>query len=277
MTLALHLLPFRPKGICMSHRFGLVCLFVLSSLSFVEKAESQPNGKIPAETLTQAKARFNEAEVFYRIGEYAKALEGYKEAYLLAKKPAILFNMAQCYRYLKSYEEALRTYQIFLLDDPNTPIREEVEESIAELKAIIAQEQATPTSQPATSPTPQTVPVVLPQTAPTALRYHGPKKTTLYMFSGAAGVASGVFGLFALNVVKKSTILQNQIEDPSDPRVDDVLQKYRASRALGAMSDVLLVSAILSAGAGFYFSLKQKKFEAKLQVQPSAISLRMEF
>ena len=269
----------------MSYRSGLAMLLIFCGLSLVQEAEGQPKGKIPAETLNKAKARFDEAEGFYRVGDYARALEGYKEAYLLARKPAILFNMAQCYRYLKEHEDALRTYQLFLSDDPNTPVREEVEGIIAALEATIAQQKPVPTTpEPTTTPAstrePQELPVSAPIQPPSekaAPRYDGPRRATFYLLSGATAVAGGALGLAGLRAVNNAKVLHAQLEDPADPRVGEVLQGYRASRAFGVASDLLFASALLSAGAGVYFSLEQRQFEAKLQAQPGAISLLVGF
>lgn len=87
----------------------------------------------------KARGLFEEAEAHYNIGEYEVALEGYKEAYLLSKKPALLFNMGQCYRKLERYEEALTTYRSYLREVPNSPIREEVEQHIAEAEGKLAE------------------------------------------------------------------------------------------------------------------------------------------
>src|SRR5687767_1629312 len=73
--------------------------------------------------LDRARALFEEGETFYKVGEYDKALESYKQAYILSKEPALLFNMAQCYRLLSRSDEAVRTYKIFIRDTPDEVAR----------------------------------------------------------------------------------------------------------------------------------------------------------
>jgi tetratricopeptide (TPR) repeat protein len=59
-------------------------------------------------------------EAFYKIGEYEKAMNEYREAYLLSKAPLFLLNIAQCYRYMGEYDEAKHNYEALLREDPNT-------------------------------------------------------------------------------------------------------------------------------------------------------------
>lgn len=94
-----------------------------------EKPSSDPSAR------EKAKALFEEANAHYKVREFEKALQGFKEAYLLSEEPVLLFNMAQCYRQLDRQEEALKTYQAFLLEDPNSPLRANAEARIKELKA----------------------------------------------------------------------------------------------------------------------------------------------
>jgi tetratricopeptide (TPR) repeat protein len=254
------------------------CLLIASSFFLLPTAVAQPKSKTSAEEIKQAKEHFEEAEAYYRVGEYEKALEGYKEAYLLAKKPAILFNMAQCHRYLKHYQEALQTYQLFLADDPNTPVRDEVQGFISDMNdAIAALPKTTPqpivfnisrfdSSEPMkTESIPQAIPKM----------YEGPKKNTFYLVAGATGAAACTLGAIALVTAKHSDALQDQIEDASDPNIGRVLRQYHHSQILATTSDLLFVSSALGFGVGTYFAWKQKQFEAK--IEPNAVSISVRF
>jgi hypothetical protein len=86
----------------------------------------------------KAKALFNAASVYYNDKDYEKALAGYKDAYSTAPLPVILFNIAQCYRLLNRHQEALDAYRKFLIDDPNSPYRPEVEAKIKDLEVLVA-------------------------------------------------------------------------------------------------------------------------------------------
>ena len=76
--------------------------------------------------LLQAKQQFAKGETHYRLGEFDKALALYRKAYKLSNRPALLFNVAQCFRQLqkgqqkerrlKSLEQAVFYYKLYLSD-----------------------------------------------------------------------------------------------------------------------------------------------------------------
>jgi tetratricopeptide (TPR) repeat protein len=66
------------------------------------------------EAREQAKAKFNEAQVAYHLGEFQKALAAYTEAYRLLPLPDFLFNVAQCHRQLGNAESAAFSYRRYL-------------------------------------------------------------------------------------------------------------------------------------------------------------------
>src|SRR5688572_26313322 len=74
-----------------------------------------------------AQAKYEEAERFYKLGEYEVALPLYRDSFLLSGEPELLFNIGQCNRQLGRYEEALKDYKAYLRDVPDSPSREAVE------------------------------------------------------------------------------------------------------------------------------------------------------
>jgi tetratricopeptide (TPR) repeat protein len=111
-----------------------LALILGAALSLAAPALHAQPDKAPSKTEREkAKTLFDKAEAYYKVREYEKALAGYKESYLTVQEPALLYNMAQCYRLLGKSEEALSTYRSFLRDMPDTPLREKVEGFMAEL------------------------------------------------------------------------------------------------------------------------------------------------
>lgn len=86
------------------------------------------------ETLAQARIHFDEAEKLYAIGKFADALVEYQAAYEAAPLPDFLFNIAQCYRALERYGEAIFTFRKYLDLSPDTPDRQRVEATITRLE-----------------------------------------------------------------------------------------------------------------------------------------------
>jgi tetratricopeptide (TPR) repeat protein len=120
---------------------GLASLLVFCppSASAQKKKPKPPNSQnvAPEDNLTKAKELFERGEAFYKLGEYDKALNEYREAYLVSKAPLLLLNIAQCYRYLGQYEEAKHNYEAFVREDPNSLYRQEMEDKIAEMEIIL--------------------------------------------------------------------------------------------------------------------------------------------
>jgi tetratricopeptide (TPR) repeat protein len=87
---------------------------------------------------------FERGSAFYDLGKYRDAVVEYEEAYKAKPDPALLFNIAQCYRLAREPESALRIYRSYLRRVPDAPNREEVEQYIQALQAQIDE----PTSHP---------------------------------------------------------------------------------------------------------------------------------
>jgi tetratricopeptide (TPR) repeat protein len=113
-------------------------LALLAALAAPARAGERDQAPPTPATRERAKALFEEAEGYYRVREYEKALASYKESYLLAREPVLLFNIAQCYRQLGQLEEALKSYEAFLRDDPKSALRENAAARLAEIRDEIA-------------------------------------------------------------------------------------------------------------------------------------------
>jgi hypothetical protein len=46
----------------------------------------------------KARELFKDGTRLYDVGDYREALQAFKKTYLLYEEPALLINMAQCYR-----------------------------------------------------------------------------------------------------------------------------------------------------------------------------------
>jgi tetratricopeptide (TPR) repeat protein len=128
-------------------------------------------GSARADNKALARDLFREGTRQYDLGDYSKALELFKKAYLNFEEPAILFNLAQCQRQLGDKPEAVKLYRSFLRKVPDSPARPEVERIIARLESEIAQEQASKKTPPQGTLAPVERPAPPPSVAPqTAVR-----------------------------------------------------------------------------------------------------------
>ncbi len=96
---------------------GLRALLALLALLLVLPAAPSPAwaaDRPSARALRKAKRKFSRAEVQYRVGNFTQALALYKEALRLARRPSIVFNIAQCYRFLEQPKRAIFFYELYL-------------------------------------------------------------------------------------------------------------------------------------------------------------------
>jgi len=99
----------------------------------------------------KAKALFKKAELEYRLGNFALALTKYKAALRLTRRPSLIFNIAQCHRYLRQPDRALFFYELYLSDwkrvnpaAPRPPNFDEVREYIANMRKALVVRPAAP-------------------------------------------------------------------------------------------------------------------------------------
>jgi hypothetical protein len=106
----------------------------------------------------------------YDIGRWDEAIAEYEKAYALHEDPSLLFNMAQTCRRKGDLKRALDLYKNYLVKEPESPLRGEVEDRIRTLKAQVEQgEQSNEAQKPAAVAPPALVPVppvVVPASGP---------------------------------------------------------------------------------------------------------------
>jgi tetratricopeptide (TPR) repeat protein len=76
---------------------------------------------------------FQRAEKSFNLGRFSEALADYQAAYEAKPLPPFLFNIAQCYRNMQSFERARFFFRRYLALDPHTANRRLVEDLIAEM------------------------------------------------------------------------------------------------------------------------------------------------
>jgi len=149
---------------------------------------------------------FDKGSVHHKLAEYAEAIHCYKEAYRLASEPVYLYNIAVAYRQLGDAANAVRYYELYLADDPDTPLKAEVEATLAALR--IGGAPPEPVAEPAAS-APALAPVAAdltppsPATAPAAARAAHPRLALAFGLAGAsAALVAGAVVAIVIAVVR---------------------------------------------------------------------------
>src|SRR5438552_7486793 len=83
-----------------------------------------------------ARAAFQKGQTEYNLGNYVEAAKHFEETYRSKPVPALLFNIAQCYRFTGNLEKAVQTYRSFLRNAPAT------DRNIALAKELLLQVEA---------------------------------------------------------------------------------------------------------------------------------------
>ena len=83
----------------------------------------------------EARTLFRRGEINFYAANYQEALDSYQRAYQARPLPGFVFNIAQCYRNLGSYERAGFFYRRYLTLERNPTRRAQVEKLIDEMQA----------------------------------------------------------------------------------------------------------------------------------------------
>ena len=243
---------------------------VLLSCLLVGAAHAAPKKstqKSKEEAREKASELFSRSKAYYNIHEYQRALDGFKEAYILSQEPVLLLNIGQCYRYLGQYQDAIVSYQTFLQEDPATPyasnvdvLIQEMQQKLSELKApepvATLPEEAKPESE-----TRQLPPAMLTQEP-----YRAP--TILYGATAAAFVlGAGAGGLAVVLSRKEQELVDNGVGAPlNDAAIEENQQQQKS--ALGAMIGLGVVSVATATTGALLYRRHKKNRQEIVPIEP---------
>lgn len=185
-----------------------------------------------ADDTAKAKQLYDEGFRHFNVAEYPQAIESWKQAYLIAKKPLLLFNIAQAYRLSGDCKTAMTFYNNYQNSETSIKNQDELDSAIAACKAADAKpvepkpvepnptEPKTPTPTPTaaitTTPLPITETHAMPPTTtppapvqpappPAELSESSNSRRQIGLIVGIAGVvAEGGAVLFALQGSSKA-------------------------------------------------------------------------
>ncbi len=145
-----------------------------------------------AKSKARAKALYEEGLRHYNVAEYDEAIRAWKEAYLISKRPLLLFNLGQAYRLSGDCKQAMDFYDSYRREGATADNLKDLEEAEGVCKAKLAEKPApapTPTPAAPAAPTPAVPPPPPPVHHATAMRKAG-------IAVGIAGVVSGGVAIY---------------------------------------------------------------------------------
>jgi len=93
------------------------------------------------EATERARKHFVQAQKAYDLGNWDEAAREFSWAYELRPDPIFLYNMAQAYRRGGNLQRAIDLYKNYLLKDPNSPQRADVEQRVQRLQKQLDDER----------------------------------------------------------------------------------------------------------------------------------------
>jgi tetratricopeptide (TPR) repeat protein len=228
-----------------------------------------------ADDAGQARGHFVRGKTLYDVGRFAEAAKEFEAAYEAKNDPAILFNLAQSYRFAHDYEKAIVTYRAFLRNAPDDHNRAQVEKSIADLQERLNREQpARPPQRRETAP-PAAVtppPTVTPAITPATTQAPPPRAKRSWVLVGvgagllglgAAGIAVGAYDL-AINGNGTCARAPGQLRCPD---------RYNTAGVGGAFVGLGAAAAITGAALLIVDARRVRRLHAALGVTPASTAL----
>lgn len=157
-----------------------------------------------AQPRDEAGRRYAQAVAAFEARDFASALSGFQDAYVLTRRSEFLINVAVCFQRLGRAEDAITSYRNYLALSGPSPNRAAIEQTVAQLEREVAASRpvASVAPSPPVAPPPVAPP---PQVTPTA----APVWPWIVIGTGAAFALGGTL-LFAL-----------QGDPGSDPAIND--------------------------------------------------------
>lgn len=115
-----------------SRRFIAVAALVLATAT-VHAGEPRSPAVIPQ----KARALAEQGRAFHDAGDYGNAIVAFKEAYVMAPSPGLLFNLAQAYRLAGSCDDATLMYRRYLHTGPSAEARLIAEGHLAGVESCV--------------------------------------------------------------------------------------------------------------------------------------------
>jgi hypothetical protein len=268
---------------------GVLLVTTVPSVALAQKPPPAPAGGADADKAAKTQAareHYDKGITHYNLGEFDKAIEEFKQAYAISGAPGLLFNVAQAYRLVGDYKQALYFYRTYLRLQPNAGNKADVEARIVEMEKALAEQKSIEEAKPkgtlppegdktgkpgeppvVAKPPEEVKPSEPPATSPSepATATHGPRpngktKKIIGLATGGVGLAllgTGVY--FAL----QASAAQSDIEDVSNgggtwtPALDD---KYAEGESAATTSLVLFVAggaAVVGGGVMYFLGARE--------------------
>ena len=198
-----------------------------------------------------AKGLFQAGGLAFRQGRYDDAYNHFREAYLLVKKPLLLFNMASCLDRLRRDADAVEAFEAYVAAAPNAPNRSAVEARIKLLKAAVEREEerqrqaAAAQAQQAQQPAPSAQPLGPAQPQPPPDQGDGGGLSPVFFWVGVGLTAAAGIGTLVSHLDTSSKLDDYEATPTRQLYEDGTGAETRTNVLLGVTVGLAVVSAVL--------------------------------
>ncbi len=251
---------------------------VLVLLAITASASAQPAP--PEDSTARAKQLYSEGKRFYDIGEFAKAVEVWKQAYVLSTAPMLLFNIAQAYRLSGDCTQALRFYSNYERESSNLTNRDELEQARARCNP-----QPTGAHPPTPTPPPDTATEVVPTTVPatpTTVTAASPPpelpapvedrsryRTAGLITAGTGAVVLGASLVLALRARDRSSAVEAYRGEWTTEQ-DDLQASGRRAATWSVVSGIAGALTVVAGGALYVYGSRETRPAIDVAIRPHA-------
>jgi tetratricopeptide (TPR) repeat protein len=190
-------------------------LMLVAVVSRERVASSQPRTPVNEEARRGARDLYDAGVKHYNVRDYDRAIESFKQAYLLWPSAGLLYNLAQSYRQKgpASCGEAADFYRSYLRERPDAPDRREVETKVAETERCAAADRRSSTPPPREvdgAGAPSTV------ASPRPVSSAPPRSKLLLWIAGGGAVVALAGGVLYGSALSKYRSLEDECPCPPD-------------------------------------------------------------
>lgn len=202
---------------------------------------------ISEEEDAQARALFLAGKTYFDRGEYAQALEQFSRAYTLSKRAGLLLDAGLSAERAGFFRDAVRYYERYLAQEPDTTHEEELEQRLIGLRQRVARDEQAGLLKKLRESTPDAVTrrktrSVPEDTGPVEAFAPAPTGTLITWSTAGAGLlTAGIFGTLAL-------LERNKLDDCGPAGCSD--DQYSSLRLYNRVTDASLIAAGVFTVAG---------------------------
>jgi tetratricopeptide (TPR) repeat protein len=252
-----------------------LCVLLAAGSALADPGAQAPSAP-PDQAQVRAKELYTEGKRYYDVADYDHAIEAWKQAYVLASAPMLLFNLGQAYRLKGDCTSALRFYANYEREAGADVDKASLEEARARCNP-----QPTGANQPPTfpvSPQPPTAATLKavdltahPAPPPPAEHTTSSGTKTIGIATAAGGVVLVGLGLYLEHVASDDAAKVSGYHGQWTQTQQDWQSSGQSAATWGAIATGAGIAAI-AGGAVFYY-LGMRSDRVDVAVTPHAVGL----